>query len=93
LADTTTWGKALVEPLPNAPDLQIYCMYGVGVDTERSYTLTSDKRIDHSVDSKEYKIEKGVQYSDGGETMADSSSASLPLSLPSSLSLSLSDLI
>jgi len=72
------WGHALLEPLPLAPDLKIYCMYGVGVPTERSYQFKYDKEsdslhIDTSVNEPEMKIEKGIQYSDGDGTVPLSS--------------------
>jgi phospholipid:diacylglycerol acyltransferase len=33
----STWSNPLEAALPNAPDLKIYCFYGVGKDTERAY--------------------------------------------------------
>lgn len=35
--DSTKWANPLEARLPNAPNLKIYCMYGVGKPTERSY--------------------------------------------------------
>ncbi|GAN06724.1 phospholipid/diacylglycerol acyltransferase [Mucor ambiguus] len=35
--DPTKWSNPLESRLPYAPDMKIYCMYGVGVPTERSY--------------------------------------------------------
>ncbi|KAI8638539.1 Lecithin:cholesterol acyltransferase-domain-containing protein [Parasitella parasitica] len=35
--DPTKWSNPLESRLPKAPDMKIYCMYGVGVPTERSY--------------------------------------------------------
>ncbi|KAG0163365.1 hypothetical protein DFQ30_000277 [Apophysomyces sp. BC1015] len=35
--DHTKWSNPLESRLPNAPNMKIYCMYGVGVNTERSY--------------------------------------------------------
>ncbi|KIY63217.1 phospholipid:diacylglycerol acyltransferase [Cylindrobasidium torrendii FP15055 ss-10] len=35
--DPTTWSNPLESRLPNAPSMKIYCVYGHGKDTERSY--------------------------------------------------------
>lgn len=35
--DPTKWANPLEAKLPNAPNLKIYCLYGVGKSTERSY--------------------------------------------------------
>lgn len=35
--DSDTWNNPLVTPLPNAPSMKIYCLYGVGIETERAY--------------------------------------------------------
>jgi phospholipid:diacylglycerol acyltransferase len=32
-----TWHDITQTPLPYAPNMKIYCLYGVGIDTERSY--------------------------------------------------------
>ncbi|KAK3825905.1 MAG: Lecithin:cholesterol acyltransferase-domain-containing protein [Benniella sp.] len=34
----TSWSNPLEATLPNAPDMKIYCLYGVGKSTERSYS-------------------------------------------------------
>ncbi|KAF9380091.1 hypothetical protein CPB97_008582 [Podila verticillata] len=34
----TSWANPLEARLPKAPDMKIYCLYGVGKSTERSYT-------------------------------------------------------
>ncbi|KAF9917323.1 hypothetical protein BX616_001354 [Lobosporangium transversale] len=34
----TSWSNPLEASLPNAPNMKIYCLYGVGKSTERSYT-------------------------------------------------------
>ncbi|PWZ02701.1 putative LRO1-a lecithin cholesterol acyltransferase-like protein [Testicularia cyperi] len=35
--DHTKWSNPLEAPLPNAPSMKMYCIYGVGKPTERSY--------------------------------------------------------
>ncbi|KAG2208306.1 hypothetical protein INT47_006162 [Mucor saturninus] len=35
--DPTKWSNPLESRLPNAPDMKIYCFYGIGTPTERSY--------------------------------------------------------
>ncbi|KAI9594975.1 Lecithin:cholesterol acyltransferase-domain-containing protein [Syncephalis fuscata] len=35
-----TWSNPLETTLPNAPDMQIYCLYGHGKETERGYAYT-----------------------------------------------------
>ncbi|KAI8052830.1 Lecithin:cholesterol acyltransferase-domain-containing protein [Syncephalis plumigaleata] len=35
-----TWSNPLETTLPNAPDMQIYCLYGYGKETERGYAYT-----------------------------------------------------
>lgn len=60
------WVNPLEVPLPNAPDMQIYCFYGVGNPTERAYyykeekdklvsrlNITADTSLDNSVLSGE----------------------------------------
>lgn len=32
-----TWHDASRTPLPNAPSMKVYCLYGVGIETERAY--------------------------------------------------------
>ena len=36
-SDQRYWSNPLESPLPHAPDLKIYCFYGVGRETERGY--------------------------------------------------------
>ncbi|KAH9060542.1 Lecithin:cholesterol acyltransferase-domain-containing protein [Lactarius vividus] len=40
--DHTKWTNPLESRLPNAPSLQIYCVYGHGKETERSYWYISE---------------------------------------------------
>ncbi|KAJ1677814.1 phospholipid:diacylglycerol acyltransferase, partial [Spiromyces aspiralis] len=35
--DHRMWTNSLQSQLPRAPDMKIYCIYGVGIETERSY--------------------------------------------------------
>ncbi|WZN65544.1 phospholipid:diacylglycerol acyltransferase [Chloropicon roscoffensis] len=59
-ADKTTWGQALLEPLPRSPNLKMYCLYGVGVETERAYRLEA-KGEDLEIST--------VEWSDGDGTV------------------------
>lgn len=40
--DHLKWANPLEISLPNAPDMKIYCFYGVGNPTERAYTYRED---------------------------------------------------
>lgn len=60
LCHQTTWGQALLEPLPRSPNLKMYCLYGVGVETERAYRLEA-KGEDLEISS--------VEWSDGDGTV------------------------
>ncbi|KAE9593158.1 putative transferase [Lupinus albus] len=73
------WSNPLESRLPNAPDMEIYCLYGVDIPTERShaYKLShSDKRnsipfqIDNSADrEKDHCLQNGVNFVDGDESV------------------------
>eukprot|EP00271_Cylindrocystis_brebissonii_P008380 TRINITY_DN22599_c0_g1_i1.p1 TRINITY_DN22599_c0_g1~~TRINITY_DN22599_c0_g1_i1.p1 ORF type:complete len:693 (-),score=108.54 TRINITY_DN22599_c0_g1_i1:1267-3345(-) len=79
------WSNPLQTSLPNAPDMEVFCLYGVGLPTERSYiyklspyndTCLIPFRIDTSVDSKAPDrglpiacLERGVFFVDGDETV------------------------
>ncbi len=39
---STKWGQPLTDPLPRAPSLKMYCLYGVGVPTERAYNMREE---------------------------------------------------
>ncbi|ODV71155.1 phospholipid:diacylglycerol acyltransferase [Cyberlindnera jadinii NRRL Y-1542] len=39
----STWSNPLEAPLPNAPDMKIYCFYGVGNPTERAYMYQEEQ--------------------------------------------------
>lgn len=66
--------------LPDAPEMEIYCLYGVGIPTERSYVYkqsTSDKcksipfQIDSSADgdAEQSCLRNGVYFVDGDESV------------------------
>ena len=75
------WHDPTRTPLPHAPSMKIYCMYGRGLDTERAYVYT--KNVDEGSESgfgemrdppiilateveDEYNnVEHGIRYSDG----------------------------
>ncbi|XP_024531564.1 phospholipid:diacylglycerol acyltransferase 1 isoform X1 [Selaginella moellendorffii] len=73
------WSNPLESTLPNAPDMEIFCLYGVGILTERSYVykLSSDNdtcyipfRIDASAEKdSEGCLKGGVHFVDGDETV------------------------
>ncbi|KAA8544179.1 hypothetical protein F0562_022185 [Nyssa sinensis] len=73
------WSNPLETKLPDAPDMEIYCLYGVGIPTERSYVYKlspSDKcksipfQIDSSADGSEGGCLKGgVYFVDGDESV------------------------
>lgn len=70
------WSNPLETLLPNAPDMETYCMYGVGIPTERSYVYkmsSSDKgipfRIDNSADGSDSCLKGGVYFVDGDESV------------------------
>ncbi|MED6206024.1 hypothetical protein PIB30_023091 [Stylosanthes scabra] len=68
------WSNPLETQLPNAPDMEIYCLYGVGIPTKRSYVYnklsTSKKcktipfRIDASANGGD-----GVHFVDDDESV------------------------
>ncbi|KAI4322355.1 hypothetical protein L6164_022059 [Bauhinia variegata] len=69
------WSNPLETKLPDAPDMEIYSLYGVGIPTERSYVYKmspSDKcksipfQIDNSAGGEEGScLEGGVYFVDG----------------------------
>lgn len=53
------YGNVLWRQLPNAPNLEIYCMYGTGLETGRNYYFTRD----HNASFK-YSFRINVNYND-----------------------------
>ncbi|KAK9153806.1 hypothetical protein Sjap_001286 [Stephania japonica] len=73
------WSNPLETKLPDAPDMEIHCLYGVGIPTERSYVYklsTSNKckripfRIDDSANGNDGEcLKSGVYFVDGDESV------------------------
>ncbi|KAE8691041.1 putative phospholipid:diacylglycerol acyltransferase 2 [Hibiscus syriacus] len=73
------WSNPLETKLPDAPDMEIYCLCGVGLPTERSYVykLSPSSRcksipykIDSSVNGEENScLRGGVYFADGDESV------------------------
>lgn len=80
--ENALWTDPTSSPLPNAPSMKIYCFYGVGNPTERSYYYYDDSKneeqegesvahVPHRMDTNLNKpfIQAGVRYSDGDGTV------------------------
>ncbi|XP_011093787.1 phospholipid:diacylglycerol acyltransferase 1 isoform X1 [Sesamum indicum] len=73
------WSNPLETTLPNAPDMEIFSMYGVGIPTERAYVYKFSPaaecfipfQIDTSVDGADdnHCLQGGVYSVDGDETV------------------------
>ncbi|KAF2670994.1 Phospholipid:diacylglycerol acyltransferase [Microthyrium microscopicum] len=71
------WINPLETRLPFAPNLKIYCFYGVGKPTERAYVYRADTdpfsklnvSIDTSYSSVEHDIDRGVLMGEGDGTV------------------------
>ena len=71
------WHNPVATPLPKAPSLKIYCLYGVGVPTERGYAYKENIAegasmhgdppflIDSTYNDPDKNIAKGVLIADG----------------------------
>ena len=70
-----SWHDPTVTPLPKASSMKVYCLYGVGIETERSYFYKSSNNTAHrdsisysmdaSVHDPSRNIKFGTQFSDG----------------------------
>lgn len=70
--DHTKWSNPLEVQLPNAPDMKIYCFYGVGNPTERAYFYREEQdkatsRLNVTIDSD---MKDSVMMSDGDGTVS-----------------------
>lgn len=70
--DHSKWSNPLEVPLPNAPELKVYCFYGVGNPTERSYLYQEEqfKNISKLNISMAYGDKETVSTSDGDGTVS-----------------------
>ncbi|KAL1200905.1 putative phospholipid:diacylglycerol acyltransferase 2 [Cardamine amara subsp. amara] len=70
------WSNPLETKLPDAPGMEMYCLYGVGIPTERSYiyklSTSSGKckssipfRRDGSMDGDDMCLKGGARFADG----------------------------
>lgn len=50
------------DPLPNAPSMKLYCLYGVGIASERGYHYLKTKRAN----STDYSINNIASDEDSG---------------------------
>ncbi|KAI8367957.1 Lecithin:cholesterol acyltransferase-domain-containing protein [Choanephora cucurbitarum] len=58
--DPTKWSNPLETRLPHAPDMKIYCFYGTGVPTERSYfyAMADEGQEEHNRTDNENDTQK-----------------------------------
>ncbi|KAI9122991.1 hypothetical protein K1719_005880 [Acacia pycnantha] len=72
------WSNPLETTLPNAPDMEIYSIYGVGIPTERAYVYKLSApssecyipfQIDSSANDEDSCLKGGVYSVDGDETV------------------------
>ncbi|SCV03918.1 LAME_0H14290g1_1 [Lachancea meyersii CBS 8951] len=63
------WTNPLEVPLPNAPNLKIYCIYGVGNPTERAYVYKQDRENPDLNFTIDYEHQEPVSFADGDGTV------------------------
>lgn len=65
------WSNPLEVPLPNAPDMKIYCIYGVNNPTERAYVYQEEThKTNHSLNlTIDYDAPAPVLLTDGDGTV------------------------
>ena len=75
MRDPRKWINPLEARLPHAPNLKIYCFYGVGKDTERSYFYREENnpmtKIDVTIDTTvtHEDIHNGIIMGEGDGTV------------------------
>lgn len=68
--DSSKWSNPLEASLPYAPDMKVYCFYGVGKPTERAYKYTDAdelSRLNMTIDSE---MDNAVALGDGDGTVS-----------------------
>ncbi|ODV61219.1 phospholipid:diacylglycerol acyltransferase [Ascoidea rubescens DSM 1968] len=70
--DFSKWSNPLEAPLPYAPNMKVYCFYGVGNPTERAYTYKEEllKTLSTLNLTMESNAENAVIFSDGDGTVS-----------------------
>ncbi|KAL0678071.1 hypothetical protein Bca4012_006052 [Brassica carinata] len=74
------WSNPLETKLPDAPEMEMHCLYGVGIPTERSYVYKLSSisgkckssipfRIDRSMDGDNSCLKGGARFADGEESV------------------------
>lgn len=63
------WSNPLEVPLPNAPNMKIYCLYGVNNPTERAYTYKKDTDSSYLNLTIAYDSPQPVFFTDGDGTV------------------------
>ncbi|KAI0364420.1 LACT-domain-containing protein [Pilatotrama ljubarskyi] len=78
-ADFTKWTNPLEIQLPHAPSMKIYCVYGHGKETERSYWYTQQQ---YEYDEIQPDTPSAVCSDDTADSAANCTSHRPPLDLP-----------
>ncbi|KAH9385678.1 phospholipid:diacylglycerol acyltransferase [Nematocida major] len=66
------WSNPLLSPLPNAPSMTVYSLYGMGIPTESGYYFAPESgslQIDKNNTVPEDDIYKGIVHADGDGTV------------------------
>lgn len=63
------WSNPLDVPLPNAPNMKIYCLYGINNPTERAYTYKKDSESSYLNMTIAYDSPQPVFFADGDGTV------------------------